>query len=160
MLGYGNSMLLGPEMKTSQHTCQQLLNMVWQNLQQKDIRQAISNSNLLGRKYPDFAPGWHAASQVAQLIRQPQSALVAIDRALTLEPANIDWKLHRAGCLLMCGDNENAERYVQSLVTDSGHFSNPQLSQLAFLCNRLELHDEAAQIYKKLIRLEPKVAGH
>jgi len=35
-----------------------------------------------------------------------------------------------------------------------------QLSQLAFLCSRLELHDEAALLYQRLIELEPKNGGH
>ena len=84
-------MLLEPDMNTSHQTSKQLLDRVWQSLRDKDIKQAIDSSNLLGRNFPNFAPGWHAASHVAQFIKQPQSALVAINRALKLEPANIDW---------------------------------------------------------------------
>ena len=153
-------MLLEPDMNTSHQTSKQLLDRVWQSLRNKDIKQAIDSSNLLARNFPNFAPGWHAASHVAQFIKQPQSALVAINRALKLEPANIDWQLHRASCLLMNGDNESGGEFLLTLLADSNRYTPVQLSQLAFLCSRLELHDEAALLYQRLIELEPKNGGH
>ena len=160
MLGYGHPMLLEPNMKTSRQTSQQLLGNVWQSLRKKDIKQAINTSNLLVQNHPDFAAGWHAASHVAQAVRRPGPALIAIERALTLEPANIDWQLHRASCLLICGNNENSTRLLHKMVTACDGFSAEQLSQLAFLCSRIECHDEASQIYLKLITLEPNNGGH
>ena len=130
-------MLLEPDMNTTHKSSQQILDKVWQSIKNKDIKQAIHNSNLLGREFPDFAPGWHAVSHVAQLIKQPQPALVAIERALKLEPGNIDWQLHRVGCQLMCGDNATGSESLLALVSESGGFSSVQLSSLAFLCNRL-----------------------
>lgn len=147
-------------MNSNHQTSKQLLDLVWKSLKQKDIRQAITNSNLLVHKYPDYADGWYAASHVAQLIKKPQSALSAIDRALKLVPTNIDWQLHRAGCLLMCGKNEDASTYSQTLNSNSSRYASSQLSSLAFLCNRLELHNEAAQIYQRLIALQPKNGGN
>ena len=160
MLGYGRPMLLEPNMNTSRQTSQQLLGNVWQSLRKKDIKKAINISNILVQKYPDFAAGWHAASHVAQAVRRPGPALIAIERALTLEPANIDWQLHRASCLLVCGNNENSTRLLHKMVTACDDFSAEQLSQLAFLCSRIECHDEASQIYLKLITLEPNNGGH
>jgi tetratricopeptide (TPR) repeat protein len=160
MLGYGHPMLLEPDMNTSHLTSKQLLDKVWQSLRNKDIKQAIDSSNLLGRNFPKFAPGWQVASHVAQFIKQPQSALVAINRALKLEPANIDWQLHRASCLLMNGDNESCGKYLLDLIADSNRYTLMQLTQLAFLCSRLELHDEAVLIYQRLIELEPTNGGH
>jgi tetratricopeptide (TPR) repeat protein len=147
-------------MNTKHKTNEQLLDEIWQNLRKKDLGQAVTNSNLLTREFPDFAPGWYAASHVAQLIRQPESALTAIDRALDLEPANIDWLSHRAGCLLMCGDAESSRKTLLILLGKSSRYSASQLSSLAFLCSRLELYDESARLYQKLIDLEPKSGGH
>jgi tetratricopeptide (TPR) repeat protein len=160
MLGYGHPMLLEPNMNTSRQTSQQLLGNVWQSLRKKDIKQAINTSNLLVQKHPDFAAGWHAASHVAQAVRRPGAALIAIERALSLEPANIDWQLHQASCLLVCGNNENSARLLHKMVAACDGFSAEQLSQLAFLCSRIECHDEASQIYLKLITLEPNNGGH
>ncbi len=153
-------MLPEPDMNTDHQTSQQLLDSVWQSLQQKDIRQAINKSNQLVQKHPGFAPGWHAASHLAQLIKQPKPALLAIDRALKLESSNIDWQLHRISCLLMNGDNETSISSVRTLLADSTRFRSEQMTQLAFLCSRLELHEEAAHIYQKLIGQEPYNGGH
>ncbi len=147
-------------MNTSHQANKQLLDLVWQSLRKKDLRQAIKHSNLLGEKFPDYAPGWHAASHVAQLIRQPKPALIAIDRALKLEPGNFDWQLHRASCLLKCGDNKSSNKLLLSLLVDSGNCKPAQLSQLAFLCSRGDLHEEAARLYQSLIGLQPKNGGH
>jgi tetratricopeptide (TPR) repeat protein len=153
-------MLLEQTMNTRHQTSKELLDKVWQSLRKKDIRQAISSSNQLVQQYPDYAPGWHATSHVAQLIKQPGSSLLAIDRALKLEPNNIDWQMHRAGCLLMCGEKQNCGKLLTKLYADSSRFKSPQLSQLAFLCSRIESHDEAIALYLKLITLEPEKGEH
>jgi tetratricopeptide (TPR) repeat protein len=153
-------MLHEPEMKNSDPTRQQALDRVWQNLKQKNFREAIAQSNLVVQKFPEFAPGWHAASHLAQVIKQPKSALIAIDKALQLEPGNTDWQLHRISCLVMNGDSEDAVNSVTHLLTNSNQLSSPQLTQLAFLCSRLELHDAAAQIYQTLIDQQPNNGGH
>lgn len=147
-------------MNAYQETRQQLLETVWQKLRQKDIRQAIEKSNLLGRRFPDFAPGWHVASHIAQLIKQPKPALVAIDRALKLDPANIDWQMHRCSCLLMLGDNENAIASIHEQLANLNHLTLTQLTQLAFLCSRVELFEEAAGIYLELIKKDPENGAH
>jgi tetratricopeptide (TPR) repeat protein len=147
-------------MNDSLQTSQTLLEKVWQSIRKKEIRQAIDHSNQLSQRFPGFAPGWHAASHIAQLIRKPDSALIAIDRALKIVPGNIDWQLQRAGCLIMCGDNANGIAVLQTLITESGGLNNTQLSNLAFLCNRLDLHSEASHIYSKLADLEPDNGGH
>ncbi len=160
MLGYDFSEVSKTKMNPIRKSPKQLLDMVWQKLQQKDIRQAVEKSNLLGRSFPEYAPGWHAASHIAQLIKQPQQALVAIDRALMLEPANIDWALHRLSCLMMCGENETAMASVHQQLANSSALSTAQLTQLAFLSSRLELFDEAAGIYQQLIGREPEIGAH
>ncbi len=147
-------------MNTNHKTNEQLLDEIWQNLQKKNLNQAVRNSNLLTKEFPDFAPGWYAASHVAQLTSQPESALTAIDRALDLEPANVEWLIHRAGCLLMCGDTESSRKTLLILFGNSSRYHASLLSGLAYLCSRLELYDESAQLYQRLIDREPKNGGH
>lgn len=147
-------------MNTSHQTSKQLLDSVWQSLHKKDLKQAIDCSNQLGRKFPDFAAGWHATSYVAQHIKQPKSALIAINRALKLEPENVDWQLQRVSCLLLCGDDESGNKLILRLLAASKSYTPAQLSRLAFLCNRVDLHAEAARLYQRLTDLEPNNGGH
>jgi thioredoxin-like negative regulator of GroEL len=147
-------------MNTNQKTNEQLLDEIWHNLRKKDLSQAVRNSNLLTQESPDFAPGWYAASHVAQLTRQPESALTAIDRALDIEPANIEWLVSRAGCLLMCGDSESSRKTLLILFGNSAIYNSSLLSSLAYLCSRVELYNESAQLHQRLIDREPKNGGH
>jgi hypothetical protein len=74
-----------PEMTSSQVNKAALLQQVWRAIRSQDLKQAITCSNKLNGTFPDFAPGWHASSHLAQMVNQPRKALLAIDRALKLE---------------------------------------------------------------------------
>lgn len=140
-------------------TSKQLLESTWQSIRLKDIRQAIKFCNRLNREFPGFAPGWHVASHVAQLIKRPAIALETINRALKLEPGNRAWQLHRVACLIMCGEVSVARKSLNKLITGRLN-STEDLSQLAFLCSRLDMHKEAKNLYLKLIEQQPENGGH
>ena len=150
-------------MNPSQEDKQRLLQGFWQALQGRNLEAAISASNRLNREFPDYAPGWHASSHLAQLTNQPRKALLAIDRALKLESGRADWHLHRVACLLKCGDLEAARKMLEVFTADPhdrGLQKPGQLSQLAFLCNQAAMHDEAAALYRRVVQLEPGNGGH
>lgn len=150
-------------MNSSQADKQQLLQTLWQALRERRLQDAISASNQLSSRFPQFAPGWYAASQLAQSINQPRKALLAIDRALRLESGRADWHLHRVACLLKCGELALARKTLERFCANPdarGLTTSEQLSQLAFLCNRADLHAESGALYRKLTGLEPGNAGH
>lgn len=141
----------------------QLLKHAWQALGDKDPQRAITISNQLATKFPDFAPGWFAISHLAQLARQPRKSLIAIDRALKLDPTQVDWKLHRIACLLKCVEPEMAIRDLEFLVNEpegESPLSPSQSTRLAFLCTRMGMHESAQQIYLKLTEEDPNNGGH
>jgi len=144
-------------------TSTQLQQSVWQSIHRKDIKQAIQSCNRLNKAFPDFAPGWFAASHLAQLIKQPEIALKTIERALSLEPGNHEWQLHRIACLAICGDIQAARESLTGLLVGKSHvneITGEQLSQMAFLCNRLDMHTEAENLYLQLTGREPGNGGH
>jgi tetratricopeptide (TPR) repeat protein len=150
-------------MNSTQEDKQQLLRQLWQALRDKRLSQAISASNLLTGRFPQFAPGWYASSHLAQSIKQPRKALLAIDRALRLESGHADWHLHRAACLLKCGELALARKTLERFCADPddrGLTAPAQLSQLAFLCNQAAMHEESAALYSRLTSLEPNDGGH
>lgn len=150
-------------MMPTRETSGQLLERVWQGIRLKDVKQAIKSCNHLNKTYPGFAPGWHAASHLAQLIKQPELALKTIERALTLEPGNHEWQLHRVACLILCGETPAARESLATLMAGQGDGLPDEaagLSRLAFLCNRLDMHDEAEKFYQQLTRHEPGNGGH
>jgi len=65
-----------------------------------DWRAADSACQRLTAQYPKFAAGWFAASHIAMALRSAALALEAIDRAMDVEPENIQFLVQRAQCLL------------------------------------------------------------
>ncbi len=77
-------------------------------LKARDWRAAESACLRLNARYPDFAPGWFTASQIAMTHKAPSRALEAIDRAVALAPANANYHIHRGQCLLALGRRSDA----------------------------------------------------
>jgi tetratricopeptide (TPR) repeat protein len=73
-----------------------------------DWRAAQSACRVLNERYPDFAPGWLAASQIAMRLGSARDALRCIDRALSLAADNPVFLLNRAQCLLALGEASKA----------------------------------------------------
>jgi tetratricopeptide (TPR) repeat protein len=69
-------------------------------MRDRDWRGAALTCRQLNERYPGFAAGWFTASHIAVARGDLAPALEAIDRAVTLEPTNAAFRLHRAGCLL------------------------------------------------------------
>src|SRR5271166_892922 len=65
-----------------------------------DWRTADAACRCLTAQHPSFAAGWVAASQIGTALRAPAAALEAIDRAISVEPANVKYLMRRAQCQL------------------------------------------------------------
>ncbi len=72
-------------------------------MQAGDWLAAEASCRGLTAQYPDLAAGWFAASQIATARKSPSIALDAIDRAVSIEPGNAEYRMHRARCLLALG---------------------------------------------------------
>ena len=77
---------------------QQLEAEVWRLLERGDTRGAINACERLNREYPDFASGWHTASQMAMKLGNASLALDAIRQATRSEPDKPMWLLQEARC--------------------------------------------------------------
>lgn len=144
-------------------TSKQLLESAWQSIRLKDTSQAIKFCNRLNSEFPEFAPGWHVASHLAQLIKRPDIAINTINRALKIEPGNREWQLHRVACLIVRGEVEVARESLNKLMDRPAERSAKnaaELSQLAFLCSRLDMHRQAENLYRGLIEQQPENGGH
>ena len=69
----------------------------------RDWRAAKRACHVLNRQYPEFAAGWHSASQIALASGGAAIALSCSDRALAIESVDPRFQLQRAYCLLSLG---------------------------------------------------------
>ena len=77
-------------------------------LKARDWSAAQSACSQLIAQYPEFAAGWFTASQISMSHKATSRALEAIDRAVALEPANANYRIHRGHCLLSLGRRSDA----------------------------------------------------
>ncbi|MBT4520490.1 MAG: tetratricopeptide repeat protein, partial [Halieaceae bacterium] len=126
---------------------------------QGKLKEAQSASRQLTGTYPDYAHGWYTASLLALRLKNPETAMAAIDRALTLRPATTPWLLHRATCMVQLGqDSEVRGMLLKMSASPPQHVED--CSALAGLLSQLELMNEAYAIYLRASELEPGNGTH
>ena len=132
---------------------------VWESLQKGEIKAAIDSCEQLNRQFPEFASGWHTASQLALKLNNPKMALAAVKMALNYEPNSTAWAIQKAQCLARLGDMQQLDLELQEFSShklDSAY----QLSAVAMLQTQLGRREKAVEFYKKASKLEPKQAVH
>jgi tetratricopeptide (TPR) repeat protein len=140
-------------------TATQLEALAWKLADQGKMKEAIAACSDLNRLHPDFAAGWHAASQFAQRLNNPPMALRAIENAVELEPANNQWLLQQCYCQMQLGLLQQARPLALTLAAlklSTGY----QYATLGLLLSRLELHEQALAKYQAAISLEPRDSQH
>jgi tetratricopeptide (TPR) repeat protein len=146
-------------MANKQLNATQLEALAWKLADQGKMKEAIAACSDLNRLYPQYAAGWHTASQFAQRLNNPPMALRAIENAVELEPANSQWLLQQCYCLMQLGRVQQARPLALSLA--SVELSNGyQYATLGLLLSRLELHEQAMAKYQAAISLEPRDSRH
>lgn len=132
---------------------------VWDLLQAGETRDAIDACEQLNRQFPDFASGWHTASQLALKLNNPKMALAAVKMALKYEPNSLSWAIQKAQCVARLGDLKQLEMELQRLSArklDTAY----QLSAVAMLQTVLGRRELAMKLYQQAADLEPRVAVH
>jgi tetratricopeptide (TPR) repeat protein len=132
---------------------------VWELLGQNDIKQAIAHCEQLNRQYPDFASGWHTASQLALKLNNAPMALAAIERALSIDADSTAWLLQKGSCLARLGDMERVGSLVE-LLSKRRMKTAYQYSALAMLMTQLRSREQAVKYYEKAAAMKPDESKH
>ena len=138
---------------------QELEEQVWDALKRGEAQRAIAACEELNRQFPEFAAGWHAASQVALRLGSAAMALNAIHEALRMRPDYTPWMIQEARCLKSLGRIEELAQLVDRL-TDT-HINSPwELASLGLLLTELGRREEALGYYEKAAKLQPEDSRH
>lgn len=127
---------------------------VWSHIDRGDTRAAIDSCERLNRDYPDYASGWHTASQLAYRLRNTSMALDAIRRATRIEPDKAAWLLQEARCLVKLG-RVGAARAVAKRLADRKLSSAYECAGLGHVLTELGQRREALACYAEAVRLSP-----
>ena len=132
---------------------------VWRLLGENRLQQAAAACARLTREHPGLGSVWHTASQLASRLNNPQAALVAIEKALAIDPQPTDWLLQKAMSLAKLGRIEDVAGIVASLAPRTME-SAYQASALGMLLTQLGRREAAIEHYSTATRLEPTDARH
>lgn len=148
-----------PFSSSNQPTRETLHRATWQKLRQDDVKSAVALCQQLNASYPNYADGWHVASNLALKLRNPPKALEYIEKAIAIQPSNIQWKLQKAQSLQAMGRIEEAMDIAKMLSKKS--FSTAiQYSSLGGLLTQQTEYQLAHKAYQAAIKIEPEVGQH
>ncbi|MEJ2256044.1 MAG: sulfotransferase [Woeseiaceae bacterium] len=113
----------------------------------------------MNREYPDFASGWHTASQLALRLGNERMALDAIRRATRLERDRPLWLLQEARCWLRLGQADAARAITGQLQrrTLETAYEN---ATLGLLLTDLDERREAVASYRAAASIDPEDSRH
>jgi tetratricopeptide (TPR) repeat protein len=150
----GTKYLGGGQVSLNSATAQDITRRIWKLLEASQTKQAVELCQELNRIHPDYADGWHVASQVAERARLPGKSLEFIQRALDLDANNSGYLIHQATLLQRTGKVEEGLAVVRKLVgrtLESAAAYNILGSTLA----HFDLHEEALAAFDSAIALSP-----
>ena len=130
---------------------QQLADSIVRCIDANDLKQGLALCQRLNRLAPDYAYGWYLASFLMKQARNLKDALLAIERALQLDPAD-KYRLHQAKCLFESGNVPAAGKAADSLCQTASGDARLH-SELAALSLQLGRHDHALAQYSRAVEL-------
>jgi tetratricopeptide (TPR) repeat protein len=141
------------------NTAAKLEAQVWAELERGDARAAIDACERLNLEYPDFASGWHTASQLALKLGNARMALDAIRQSRRIDPDRPAWLLQEARCLSKLGMSTALAAAVQDL--EKGRLETAyENAGLGLLLTELGRRADALPYYDRAVTLEPADARH
>jgi len=132
---------------------------VWECLSKNEVQQAISACERLNSEFPNFASGWHTASQLALKLGNTQMALDAIQEARRMDSEPVAWALQEAQCLWKTGRFEEAREQIMRLA-ESDMNSAYEFAALGLLLTNIGQRQKAVECYENAAALAPDDARH
>ena len=139
---------------TDSHSRNELVDRIYQLMDQRDFQKAGKLCESITSRFPDFVEGWVAAAEFFIRVANPQRALELARRANALSPGNPDWMLLQARCLM---ESENTEA-VQAAIAEillKPPLTPYQHNEIGMLLARIDQHAEAQTHYERAVSARP-----
>ena len=134
-----------------------MLEQAWHNIKLKNVEQAITACKQLNQFYPQNAEGWYATSYITLKLNDTSQSLMAIDKALSIQPKSVFWQIHKANALLSAGNKKASAELIDTLANKK--YSNAKIYiELAQILSDLQNFQAASDHYEQAITLSPNNA--
>ena len=121
------------------YQAKQLHKEVWHNLRLGDYAHALPLAKKLITEFQEYPESWFAFSCLAFQVKDMKKALVAIEKAISLDPDNSEYQAHQAQCHLHLGNYDKALTMAKK-VSQRKDLPTASLNILATLFHALEEH--------------------
>ncbi len=133
---------------------QELLKKINYFINSNQTQEAWKQCLKLTKKKPKFGDGWLMQSMVATRMSNYKEALSAINKAIALQPKQLNLLLHKVMILEQGGYRKQSITLAQSL--DVATFSDIRaIMTLAAFYQRHQLYPQVKQCYEKALKIDP-----
>ena len=133
---------------------QELLRKINYLISSNQAQEAWKQCLKLTKKKPKFCDGWLMQSMVATRMSNYTEALSAINKAITLQPKQLNLLLHKVMILEQGGHRKQSIILAQSLDVET--FSDiSAIMTLAAFYQRHQLYPQVKQCYEKALHIDP-----
>lgn len=128
------------------------LDDIWIAINQRNVEKAQKKCQQFNQNHPENADGWYATSFLYFQLKQIDIALETINKAITLQPNNTQWQLHKISTYLLIPDKEQANKLAEFLKNKDLP-SIEECSEYAELFTKLADYAQANFYYQQAITL-------
>ena len=111
------------------YNSEQLHKIVQESLATNNIKQAVAACRELNNTFPDAFEGWHISGELHRTLNNPETGLLATDRALALRPNDSSVELQRVEFLHMLGRREEAIKLLIEVSEKNKSFAKEKLNK-------------------------------
>lgn len=140
-------------------TAPELEKRIWQLMKAGKSQDAAALCDQLNQAFPNYGPGWNTSSRLAISLNEPEIALQAIQRALSLSPDKPEWLLQKMACLAVYGALKAANTIADD-IADHKFETAYHASSCAVTMNRLERYSDAEHHCLRAVELNPHNANY
>ena len=133
---------------------QALYETCWDHIRNNRFVEALPLAQKLAAQNGDRPHSWHTLCAAARGARQSDIALHAIERALTLEPNNNDFKALKCLCLLSCGRPNDANALGRTLKSAPA-LSEYALNTLSVLFQATDQFQDQLEVTEQITKEHP-----
>lgn len=131
-----------------------LIEQVYRLMSERNFQAAGRLCEQVTTQFPDLDQGWVAAAEFFLRVNKPSRALELLRNAVRLDPANSNWTLMHARCLLECGKTADARLSIDQ-IESVGHLTPQQHNELGMLLARIDEHAKAQDHYLQAVEAMP-----
>lgn len=147
-----NNNFFNASLSTNESDIESRLDQAWTYINERKVPLAQQACQNINQDFPLSADGWYATSFLAFQLKQLSTAINTIDKAITLQPHNLQWQFQKVMTLLSMSDKDQAIKLAKNLKNQSLNDTR-MCSDFAVMFTNLTDYEQASFYYQQALIL-------